>query len=407
MLPSPPSSIVRGIAAGVPALAQEITEAVFEEIPEYREIGTPATYAQVQRTVAETLHVFVRWLAGPRTGSRPAPGVDLIEMFRELGRTEALAGRSHDDLQSVYRVATRVVVRRLLDWEREIPLPAERAAEFTTAFFGFIDELAEFSAQGFLDALGEGPSADRERARLLALILDPRGYRPDAVAVRADRLHWTVPETASLVDVLGLPEGYGDIARAQLARTLLGSSALAGRAMGRDLIVVPYRPDPIALAEALAAAEPTAVAVIGFHVPMEGVAGSLRWIRRLAALYGQDRAADASVLSCEDCSLELMHDAGRDVYDHLVSRRLGPLLELSPAKRLKYGRLLSAWLELGSTRGDAPGVLDKHRQTLRYQLARLEDMFGSQLFERDARVEMMMALRAALPEWERDELNAR
>jgi hypothetical protein len=34
---------------------------------------------------------------------------------------------------------------------------------------------------------------------------------------------------------------------------------------------------------------------------------------------------------------------------------------------MKYGRVLSAWLELGSTHRFAPGVLDKHRQTLRYQ----------------------------------------
>ena len=98
--------------------------------------------------------------------------------------------------------------------------------------------------------------------------------------------------------------------------------------------------------------------------------------------------------------LRLVRDAGRHLHHHLVERRLGPLLELSPGKRLKYGRLLSAWLELGSIRGRAPGVLDKHRQTLRYQVNRIEAMFGDQLADREARVELILALRAVLPEWE-------
>ena len=408
-LPTPtlPASSVRTMTAGVRALAQEITVAILSEIPPYREIATATAYTQVQRTVAETLDVFVRWLTGPRPATRTSPGLELTEMFRELGRAEALAGRSHDDVQSAYRIASRVVVRQLLEWERELPLSPERAAEFSSAFFDYLDELAEFSAQGFLDALGEGPSVDRERARLLALLLDPRGYRAEAVAVRAERLHWTVPATASLVDVLGLPDGYGDTARADLARALLGGAALAGRALGRDLIVTPERPDIDALSVVLAATEPGAIVVVGFHVPIDQVATSLRWIRRLAALPGNEHVPGGTVLSCEANTLALTHDAGRDVYDHLVAVRLAPLLHLSPGKRLKYGRLLSAWLELGSTRGDAPGVLDKHRQTLRYQLARIEELFGAQLYDREARVEMILALRAALPEWEREELGAR
>jgi hypothetical protein len=360
----------------------------------------------VQRRATETLHAFLRWLAVPRAVGRPSPGLELAEMFRALGRAEAVAARSHDDLQAVYRIATRVVVRQLLEWERDLPLPGDTAADFTAMFFAFVDELAEYSAQGFVDAVGDGPSVDRERARLLALLLDPRGHRPDAVAARAKHLHWTLPEKATLVDLVGLPEGYSEAARATLARTLLGPEVLAGRALGRDLIVVPEPPDPAVLAQALAATEPSTTAVLGFHVPIEQLAGSLRWIRRLVSLR-ELGAGDEVVLSCADSSLALMQDAGRDVYDHLVGRRLLPLLELSPAKRLKYGRLLSAWLELGGTRGDVPGVLDKHRQTLRYQLARIEEMFGAQLADREARVELMLALRAALPQWERDEQGAR
>ena len=113
------------------------------------------------------------------------------------------------------------------------------------------------------------------------------------------------------------------------------------------------------------------------------------------------RSRDRLVL-CEEHLLELLDDVGRDATRALARRRLDPLLALTPSKRVKYGQLLSAWLEFGSIHGSAPGILDKHRQTLRYQTAQLERMFGDALHDRRARLELMLALRSVLPEWERD-----
>ena len=36
----------------------------------------------------------------------------------------------------------------------------------------------------------------------------------------------------------------------------------------------------------------------------------------------------------------------------------------------------------------------------RYQISRLQEMFGDDLRDREARVELILALRVALPEWE-------
>lgn len=399
--PALPAPWLRSVSTGIPALARDIVDAVLDEIPDYRVAASPLIRARAQRTVKDALHSFVRWLTGPRPAKAPNPALVLMETFRGLGRDEALAGRSHDTLQAAYRIATRIVVRRLLEWEREFPIPADRAGEFSGAVFGYIADLAEFSAQGYLDALGEGPSIDRERARLLALMLDTRGYSADAIVARAERVHWVLPEAATLIHAVGLPEGYGELPLARLARTLLGPGSLAGRVTNRDLMLTAEPPDLAVLTSVIANLEPGAQLVVGFHVPLERLASSLRWIRRLGALHDEARAVGDVVVTCEDNAFALMQDAGRDVYQRLVERRLGPLLELSPAKRVKYGRLLSAWLELGGMRGEAPGVLDKHRQTLRYQMVRLEQLFGAQLTDRDARLEIMLALRSALPEWER------
>ena len=399
--PALPAPWLRSVSTGIPALARDIVDAVLDEIPDYRLASSPLVRAHAQRTVRDALHSFARWLASPRSAKAVSPALVLRDTFRELGRAEAMAGRSHDTLQAAYRIAARIVMRRLLEWEREFPIPAERAGEFSEAVFNFVAELAEHSAQGYLDALEAGPTIDRERARLLALILDGRGYSPEVVASRAERVHWPVPESATLVQAIGLPDGYSELPLARLGRALLGPSALAGRVMSRDLLLSPEPLDVAAVATRLRSVEPAASVIVGFHEPLDRIAASLRWIRRLGALHTEQRAAGGVVITCEDNAFALIQNAGQDVFARLIERRLGPLLELSPAKRLKYGRLLSAWLELGGTKGEAPGVLDKHRQTLRYQMARLEQLFGSQLTDRHARLEMMLALRSALPEWDR------
>lgn len=399
--PALPAPWLRSVSTGIPALARDIVDSILDEIPDYRLTASPLVRAHAQRTVRETLHSFLRWLTGPRTANGSSPALALSDAFRELGRTEALAGRSHDTLQTAYRIASRIVMRRLLEWEREFPIPADRAGDFSGAVFGFIAELAEYSAQGFLDALGEGPSVDRERARLLALMLDARGFAAEAVTARAERVHWALPDTATLVQAIGLPDGYGELALARLARALFGPAALAGRVANRDLMLAPDPIDATEVVPRLQSLEPTASLVVGFQVPLDRLVSSLSWIRRLAAMRSDNRVPADAVVACESNAFALMQDAGRDVYQRLIERRLGPLLALSPAKRLKYGRLLSAWLELGGTRGDVPGVLDKHRQTLRYQMARLDQLFGAQLTDRDARLEIMLALRSVMPEWER------
>ena len=45
-------------------------------------------------------------------------------------------------------------------------------------------------------------------------------------------------------------------------------------------------------------------------------------------------------------------------------------------------------------------ALSTHRQTMHYRVGRLQAMFGEQLQDADARVEILLALRAVLPSWE-------
>jgi hypothetical protein len=400
--PNLPVQWRRLLSTGLPALARDIVATIIREIPEYRDGPSQAVFAETQHNVNEALQAFIQRLADPSAVQRQNSS-ELFELFRQLGRNEALAGRRHDTLQAAYRIASRMIMRRLLEWEREYPIPAERVTELSSSIFDFIDRLAELSAEGYADALGDDSDSSRQRARLLELLLDPRGVSQEAIAVRAKQLDWPVPARATLIEIDGLDDSYDPPAVARLARAVLGEDALGGSVVGRNVLLSLTEVDATLLAERLADVAPAARATVGFHVPLVDLVPAHRWLRRLVVL--RDRGGVAphdGVATCSEHVLLLVQDAGRHLHQQLIERRLQPLLDLSPGKRLKYGRLLSAWLELGSIRADAPGVLDKHRQTLRYQMSRLEAMFGDQLRDRNARLELILALRAALPAWEAD-----
>jgi DNA-binding PucR family transcriptional regulator len=108
------------------------------------------------------------------------------------------------------------------------------------------------------------------------------------------------------------------------------------------------------------------------------------------------------VTFCDENLPTLLVHAEPAVTELLVARRLQPLLALSGARRLKFGRLLSAWLECGGSQAELAESMSTHRQTLHYRVGRLQAMFGAQLRDPDARVEILLALRAVLPSWEKE-----
>lgn len=93
--------------------------------------------------------------------------------------------------------------------------------------------------------------------------------------------------------------------------------------------------------------------------------------------------------------------------ESLAADRLAPLTEMAPKRRLTYAELASALLELADRRDGAPGVFDIPKSTLYYRIKRVEELFGKDWHDRDARVEIMLALRAVLPRWRAEAKYAR
>ncbi|WP_073386495.1 CdaR family protein [Jatrophihabitans endophyticus] len=379
-------------AEALPDIARDIAARVRAEIGEYASDPTGVISAETQQAVRQSLGMFMRSIAS----GTPLP-TQGVETFRRLGRHEARAGRSHDTLQSAYRIASQVVMQRLLTWEHEQGVPRDVMASLSSSVFGFIDELARLSAEGYAQEREALVDHAQARAELLAMLVHRDGYSRRQLADAAGRAAWPLPATVTVIEICG-----GD----DRVATLFGAGALAAPLAERHVAIVPGPLDVTMLRARAAAGHGDPLFAVSPTVPLAEVGSAARLAHRLRLRHdARERACD-HVVTCDDLLIELLLDSGREAARALASSRLTPLLPLSPAKRVKYGRLLSAWLEFGTLNAEEPGVLDKHRQTLRYQCTQLEKMFGDALHERTARLELMLALRAALPLWERQAASA-
>jgi DNA-binding PucR family transcriptional regulator len=84
---------------------------------------------------------------------------------------------------------------------------------------------------------------------------------------------------------------------------------------------------------------------------------------------------------------------GGDLLDRLEARRLAPLSEMPPGRQDMMAETLLAWLETGKS-GSVASRLFIHPQTARYRLHKLQELFGEQLDNPDARFELALVLRA-------------
>lgn len=373
----------------VPNLTTEIISAIRAEIPEYRRALDGPYGTETRRGVEQALHTFVRQIAHGR------PNPELDEVFRVLGRIEAAEGRPHDVLLAAYRVGSMVAMRRIGELMERAPLPAETAVALASSVMAFVDRLAALSARGYQEAhRARDTQADRLRSRLAKMLLDQPATPVEAIQGLAARIGWDLPEQVQVVDVRG--------GASRDVRDLFGDRALTGVEPDSPVLVVPA-PVGDDVLEEVGRLGGTVRVSVGSAVDLEDAPRSLRWAQMCSELRDSGLIADRAVTVCDDYLPTLLALSNPRVGELLVRRRLGPLLALPPQKRLKLARLLAAWLELGGTQADVAESLELHRQTAQYQFAKLSAMFGDELHDRTARVEMVLALRSVLLRWENDE----
>jgi hypothetical protein len=428
----------------LPSLAEEIILAIRDKIPEFaRPMDGP--YGQIMRTgVQQALTSFVDRIADPATSLAHRD-----EVARMLGRHQAEEGRSLDSLQAAYRVGAHIAWHRAMEVGHEAKLPAAVMSMLADAVFGYMNELAELSVQGYREL--RAASAEEQQAarrRLLQLILDrdqPVPHR--ALADLAEDANWPLPEQVTAVAVQAPGSIAADVAGGSGVADVAGGSGVAdvavgaGVATGSDsgsgvadvansagVAVEPgLQPGPAATdagptplsAEgdvlvsrddgqphmlipgevgpgreaALLARLSGRHAAIGLTVPLADAADSLRWARQALTLAESGGIEADQIVHCEEhlVTLWLMSDSA--LADQVSRRQLGALEGLTPRQQERLTETFGAWLETRGTVAEIADRLQVHPQTVRYRIRQLERTLGDQFGDPEARFAMEMVLR--------------
>ncbi|MFE0377858.1 helix-turn-helix domain-containing protein [Streptomyces inhibens] len=384
----------------VPALAQDILREIRHEYPQLPlvpdEFGEPRALVGIRQSLEHFVAHMTSGLDRPHVHPR---------VFQEFGRGEGMQGRSLDALQAIYRLGVRLAWRRLAEIGQQVAIPAPAMYELAESGFEYLDGLVAESVRGYAEAAARQAG---ERLRLQRRLMDqlfaspgkrPRGSGagaadgaadgaggvPPALAERAARIGWPLPERVA-VAVLLRP------AREAVAPAV-APDVLLDMECERPRMVVP-EPDAPGRRELLGRAAAGWSGAIGPAVPLLDAAKSLRWAGAAVDLTERGLLPAGELLQCTEHTEALVLLPPEELIDDLTRRRLAPLDSCGPTHGRRLAETLLAWLE---TRGGAPEIaarLGVHPQTVRYRMRQIRELWGGEMDDPDRRFELELVLRA-------------
>jgi hypothetical protein len=361
------------------AVADEITAAIAEAIPEYRQPMGGAFGRGVRDAIEETLRQFLEQLGRPAAGERPGR-----EVYIALGRGEFRAGRGLDALQGAYRVGARIAWRRISGAAIAGGLDAATVALLAESIFAYIDEISAESVEGYASAqAASAGERSRERQGLVRALVAGELDSAEARA-RAQAADWPLPRRLAAI--------AADHRDAERFATIVGEDAIGGRIDGLVCVLL-ADPDAPGRLERVRRALEGRVAALGPTTAWPAAAQS--WARAAACVrLARDGVLPAPglIVVREQLGTLALH-ADPALLAELAELRLQPLDGLTPVARARLQATLLAWLRRHGNVAAVAGELHVHPQTVRYRLARLRERFGAALDDPDARFELELALR--------------
>lgn len=377
-----PRELANGFRPHTGPLAKAVIATIAREVPEYT---SPMAGPLGHITSACMQGIFLRTVdavVNPR-----APHEDWTGLSRSIGAAEFAAGRSLAGLQAALHVAEQTIVQHVTVYLRRSGLSLDAAQLCAKAINTCFSQLSANSSEGYAEAKARGPrSSDRSRQDLFRLLTADHPVDPGTYAAAARSAGWPVPLSVTAV-ALRAPAGE-ELPSGDVLGELLG-----GVDNGEPcLITAAGEPALERLAELL----PGWRAAIGPAVPVTDLRASLRVARRAMDLADRGLLPETPVLDSVDHHTVLTLFADDWLIDRLIERRLAPLADLTERQRDRMLVTLHEWL---ITRGQVTEIgerLSVHPQTVRYRLKKLEDIFGAQLSDPEARFELALAVRAKL-----------
>lgn len=373
-----PPELADVIRPELPGLTEEIIAEVRRAIPEYaRPMNGP--YGRVLRMgVGQALATFVELITDPGASHDHRD-----EVCRKLGEYEAVEGRSLDSLQAAYRIGAQVAWRRAVALGARYSISSTLMSQLADSVFGYIDDLASLSTDGYLRAKARSTaSQDEWRERMLRLILEQPSVPRRAIRDLAELVGWTLPEQVTLVAIaaplagpIQLPDDVLADFKAAEPHLLIPGEVTADRRADLESALAGHR------------------SAIGVIVPLAEASDSLHWARQALTLSRSGVIAAGPLVACDDHLLTLWLSEGR-LLRQLARQQFAPLSGLSERQQQRLTDTLGVWLETGGKAAEVAERLKVHPQTVRYRMRILERVLGGQLHDPDARFAMEVVLRA-------------
>ncbi len=382
------------LAPALPALADEVIADIGRAIAEYRRPLRGDFGRGLRAGVQRGLQQFVDLVGGTE-----GPAVASLGVYHALGRGEQRAGRGLDALQAAYRLGARLSWRRLSDVAREHGADAATVSLLAESMFAYIEEISASSVEGYAEAQAELAGEQERRRRRLVRLLVEANEPPEERVLRAAALDagWELPATLA---ALACPVGDlgGDLGDATRLTALIGGGAIGARMQELTCVLIADpdrrgRREQIAGAVARVAREGIRCVALGPTVAPAAAALSFARARAGVRLQVEGVLPSSELLVCADHLLTLLLHRDPALAAELVERRLGPLAVLPAGTRERFEQTLLAWLRHQGSIPPVAAELHVHRQTVRYRLGRVRELFGVELDTPQGRLETELALR--------------
>jgi hypothetical protein len=373
-------ALLDGLEAESESLLAAIRARLERQFPSYDGLPPATLDAHLHASLGQTL---ASTRASPTdAGTTDAGDAALAEMAR-VGEAEAEHGIPVDDLLGVWRIGLQVVVARARELATELGLGDAVALDFAQAALVWSDIAMGASARAHRRAELEISRRDQERRGAFAAGVLQGTLA--ATAIRKQANAYGIDMQREYVAVRGRPADGA--ANWELERAL-GFHTAAPHRLGLGTLiagdVAGFLSDP---------PRDVAKGLVGV--------GPARTVERLAESF---RLATRALTTAAGFALTGVHDleslgvrpaivADQDVADALRSRYLDPLTATGSGGEILS--TLTAWFEHGMRVEPAAGALHVHPNTLRYRIARFEQLTGTSLRETTVAFDVWWALQAA------------
>lgn len=384
-LPALSDDLIEALRAQIPEVADLTVGAVVAEVPQYTSAFAAGYRTQLERGVQMAYRGFLGLLvpgqADTQAVSRAKQGASL------LGRDEARAHRGIDALLAAYRVGTRVHWERLSRLAVEHNTPAVDVAALAGVLLAYNHELSAASVAGHqAERAAQARERELDRERLAAALI--AGRPAEELLARAKRASWEPPE--SLVAVL-VPDDRTQPLTSAVPGCLVLLAAATEPPLDHNeaVVLVPASGrDRSALLRRLA----DTPAIVGPARPWASVAASYRRARRALDL---PRPSGTGPDDTEAHLTDLVVMADPEALADLRAHVLAPLADLPPDTVERLAATLRSWLLHQGRRDDVARDLNIHPQTVRYRMDQIRPRYPDAL--RDPEQVRQLAVALATP----------